>query len=136
MLSSVWGVPSIMISPPGFRMALNSPTQEINFSRMLTVQLVFGTSVSSARIRSARDPVSWPKTPTDFTDGLWSGMAGRTSKRLLALRWSSRSGSRHCSNGISRISRRQNCAKSSARTLLADTTMIFFCGSFLNNHNV
>jgi hypothetical protein len=123
------------MSPPGLRMAWNSPTEASSFSRIDTVQLVLGVSTSSGRIRSAREPVSWPKIPTAFTDGLWSGMAGLTSKRLAAARWSSRSGSRHWSSGISRMRRMQNCEKSSARVLEADTTMIFFCGSFLRSHS-
>ena len=62
-------------------------------------------------------------------------MAGRTSNLLPALLCSSLSGSRHCNSGISRINRKQNCEKSSARVFDADTTMIFFCGSFLSSHN-
>ena len=46
------------MSPPGFKMALNSPTDASSFSRIPTVQLVFGTSASSQTKVSARDPVS------------------------------------------------------------------------------
>ena len=96
---------------------------------------VVGVSTSSDRIKSALDPVSWPKMPTALTDGLWSGIAGLTSNRFTADRCSSRSGSNAWSNGISRIRRMQNMVKSSARIFEADTTMIFFWGSSRSNHS-
>ena len=58
-----------MISPPGLSTASNSLTSSASFSRCTTVMEFFGTSMSSAMMVSAREPVSWPLMPTDFTEG-------------------------------------------------------------------
>ena len=48
---------------------------------------LFGTSMSSATITSAREPASWPDIPTDFTEGACDAAAGATSKLIFDCLW-------------------------------------------------
>ena len=95
----------------------------------MTVAEFFTTSTSSATMVSAREPVSCPVMPTDFTEGDWSGLAGPTSNARFELRWSSR-GFRCASSGMVSIRRFVKMLKASARSFEADTTRILCCGSF------
>src|SRR6056300_1080359 len=70
--------------------------------------------------------------PTDLTEGACLALAGATSKATLDDLCSSR-GIRWVNKGISWISLRVNVLKSSARTLLADTTSMLRLGLFHSN---
>ena len=53
---------------------------------MVLVAELLTTSMSSATITLAREPVICPVIPTDLTEGLSSALAGPTSKAIFEVR--------------------------------------------------
>ena len=88
MVSSHCGVPrnNTFESSSGLMIASNSLTCSPSLSRIPWVALLLTTSISSATMISAREPVSCDVIPKDLTEGAWEAGAGPTSKEIFENR--------------------------------------------------